>query len=710
MALEQITFNIGAFNDADASGNNYFAGKIYEVFNTNDTLADIYSDAAGANPINQDGISNKSNSSGEVAFYIDKGSYYIVVDGYRRDFQTSIKGLDIINDTSQTYDFESVDDFKSSGILFPDGKQIRLRDRYATYTKHSKAGAGASNDIDIIESSTVDQSLVFNDINGGIVSVRQMGIVGDGVTDDTAALSHALNNYSKVVGVKLKTARLTSPIIIESPVIFDLCRMSVVGESVGDSNPWFYIRSSDVIIENGDIGDGAIEYAKAIVIGDYGDAELFFRNIKIRNNRFKMNRLYTTQAVVSGHGRVFELTIEKNRFESTYTYTDSPTNANTAENNVAAIFMQNGFPGLVGLGQDANQDWNITKNRCIGFPYLFNNQSTGVTSGVKIVGNLTTEAMMGLRVYHIYDCIVDKNIWRNCIDTQHVWQRTTFTKNKFTKCGQLTPFNRSCFKVEAGTSLNISGNEMRESLGDAAIIDGGNSDFSYGPNNIHYKSGGVGLRVRAPGEYPGQITGLGIAGNRFVENADEAIVVEVASAIRGLTISGNVMAANGLNNVGDVAAILFNNPNNFAINDAQVAFNTIRNNDVVGGIQTAKTKWAVKHNAPGVAYAEILVTKNITTTELLVEDTRTGGTGVCTAYDNFVTDITDPQLVGWVWSRNYNRTDIQIQNNRTSAAVIGVLTPLYLGEEVFSTSEQNWYKGIGASLGPWTNADWKLMT
>lgn len=90
MALEQITFNIAAFNDADAGGNNYYAGIIYEVFNLNDTLADIYSDSTGANPINQDGISNVSSSKGMVKFYIDKGAYYAVTEGERLDIDTNV--------------------------------------------------------------------------------------------------------------------------------------------------------------------------------------------------------------------------------------------------------------------------------------------------------------------------------------------------------------------------------------------------------------------------------------------------------------------------------------------------------------------------------------------------------------------------------------------------------------------------------------------
>ena len=94
MALDRIKFNIASFNDADAGGNNYYAGIIYEVFNSNDTLADIYSDAAGSSQINQNGIDNISNSSGECIFYIDSGSYYIKLGSKTESFTVSISDGD----------------------------------------------------------------------------------------------------------------------------------------------------------------------------------------------------------------------------------------------------------------------------------------------------------------------------------------------------------------------------------------------------------------------------------------------------------------------------------------------------------------------------------------------------------------------------------------------------------------------------------------
>lgn len=125
MALEQITFNIGAFNDADASGNNYFAGEVYEVFNTDNTLADIFSDAGGLTPINQDGISNKSNASGEVIFYIGAGSYYVLSGGKRRDFKSQ-------TDINSRYNPDTLQDaINYTGWVTEGGEVFTVKEREA---------------------------------------------------------------------------------------------------------------------------------------------------------------------------------------------------------------------------------------------------------------------------------------------------------------------------------------------------------------------------------------------------------------------------------------------------------------------------------------------------------------------------------------------------------------------------------------------------
>ena len=93
--------------------------------------------------------------------------------------------LDLINDLSQTYIFDTVALFKSSLIVFPDGKTIHLNDRDADFIKIT--GTGTANTFNIIASTSVNQSI--NLIVGDSVNVTQWGAIADGVggTDNTGA-------------------------------------------------------------------------------------------------------------------------------------------------------------------------------------------------------------------------------------------------------------------------------------------------------------------------------------------------------------------------------------------------------------------------------------------------------------------------------------------------------------------------------------------
>lgn len=160
MALEQMTFNVGAFTDGLAGGNNYVAGQVFEVFNTNDTLANIFSDAAGTIPINQDGISNVSNSDGEVNFYILEGIYYLTVNTKRRDFNAGFAGK-LINDLSQAY--IATDLAEVAGITFPDGKILNIKSR------------NAENDWLVTSSGTADELSIISAGGGKVATIQQRG-------------------------------------------------------------------------------------------------------------------------------------------------------------------------------------------------------------------------------------------------------------------------------------------------------------------------------------------------------------------------------------------------------------------------------------------------------------------------------------------------------------------------------------------------------
>ena len=67
-----------------------YANEVYEVRKTSDnSLATIYSDAAGTIEIVQNGIDNKSGSDGVVEFYVADGDYYAVSQGESNNFSVA---------------------------------------------------------------------------------------------------------------------------------------------------------------------------------------------------------------------------------------------------------------------------------------------------------------------------------------------------------------------------------------------------------------------------------------------------------------------------------------------------------------------------------------------------------------------------------------------------------------------------------------------
>ena len=81
MALQPQSISAAAFNDNDAGGNNYFAGKAIYIHEVDGSYASIYSDSGGANLIAQNGINNVTASNGVFTFSINGGEYYAQSDG-----------------------------------------------------------------------------------------------------------------------------------------------------------------------------------------------------------------------------------------------------------------------------------------------------------------------------------------------------------------------------------------------------------------------------------------------------------------------------------------------------------------------------------------------------------------------------------------------------------------------------------------------------
>ncbi len=516
-------------------------------------------------------------------------------------------------------------------------------------------------------------------------------VEGDGIADDTTALAEALT-HKNVVGSSDLTIRTTSSIDINNELDLNMAGATLLGETTADASPWLYIKSDSVQIYNGKFGDGTIA-GKPIVIGDYSMPDNFRRNYDIYNNLFNVGALSTNKAVISGVGRCFEVRIRNNRFES----------GAVLSGNVSAIFMQLSNASVDSTTQLA---WRIEGNTSIGFPYFFNNYSSAYCGNVIISKNTIRDGVEALRPYHIHDCLVSENIIDNCSGQIYIWQRCNFINNVVQGCGD----GIAAIKLEAPTSTTFSGNSIRNSSGVGVVIDGGNSSFSFVNNNI-YNSSGDGLLIDPTYAFGGQVRGLEIRGNRITENVGHAIKIKVTSALRTLTIAENYISGNGKGSASAVAAVYVDTSDNLEISRLIINGNIIQNNDTSGGIQNANTQYGLWFDGGTSFSSTYLFANNICYAVTAIEDDRTAGGGVGMVVNNYVQSLPDPSIWGLsFWDGNYTETASQRAHRRNNGTPVGVLTPLYLGEEVFDTSGQNWYKSVGGSLGPWTSSNWKQVT
>ncbi len=201
------TYNNSIVVKFDTKDNgNSGAGKLVTVFNEGTVIkADLFD-------LNQQPLANPvtADESGNYTFDIADGVYDLHID-YGLPTKTSILSepisdpaiLSLINDITQTYDFDTLALMKSSTISFPDNKRIHVIDIGTDYVKIT--GTGTANESTIYASDTLDASfeLVFTDIESVPFSFNNDDPFLDNdvwnVIQSTASVGQAVNLSSGTV-------------------------------------------------------------------------------------------------------------------------------------------------------------------------------------------------------------------------------------------------------------------------------------------------------------------------------------------------------------------------------------------------------------------------------------------------------------------------------------------------------------------------------
>lgn len=198
--------------DDDTTGNAASGVPVTVRINSSQALASIFDvdDIAIGNPLTTD-------SNGNYAFKAADNIYDVIVSEGTAN-EVKIEKVEIaeiptapilINDLSQTYNFATVAAYKAFTTSFPDGKQIKLLDRNAIFTKIT--GTGTASTFDIIANNTLSESISIN-IKDNTIDLDSWGA---GTTDDSALFNYVLNNLNgrKISGTPFKTYTIESAII-----------------------------------------------------------------------------------------------------------------------------------------------------------------------------------------------------------------------------------------------------------------------------------------------------------------------------------------------------------------------------------------------------------------------------------------------------------------------------------------------------------------
>lgn len=197
-------------------------GDVYEVRKvSDDSLATIYTDKEGINPIAQDGTSNVSGSDGVIEFYIADGDYYVTVNSVKSSFEA--KKLKV---------FKTIAEAKSATYLSKYAEDTRIK--WQGY--YAQSDGGSNWGLLKFGPHTEDGGYIFSidantyieaNLKGRSVNVHKFGARGDNSTSDLSPLQAAINyvndNSSADTRGKVSTNQGSAYLIDDDLQLHDVC-------------------------------------------------------------------------------------------------------------------------------------------------------------------------------------------------------------------------------------------------------------------------------------------------------------------------------------------------------------------------------------------------------------------------------------------------------------------------------------------------------
>lgn len=408
MALEQITFNLGALDDAANSGKNYVAGQVFEVFNIDDTYADIFADSAGTIPIDQSGIQNISNSDGECKFFIDKGFYNIKSGGKARQLNANF-----------SFEFETVSDaVNAKFISLLEGRRVFIAERGAYFNVVLTSSLSGNGD-GIDELTSVSNPLYGLEIeNESIIYIDKLGA---GTADDASIINRAQDLADG------------KPIIYSANKTYTASQITIKGRS-------FHLSSNFFSAENGTYTKPRLKRADGTNVDFFkyeslNDEPFFMVGLQLDGN--KDNNTDGSGLVVSNQRSMIKECGIHNFNKDGITIEDngSALVEIRIQNNMISY---NGRDGIRNNGTNST-DHHIVENE------IFRNDGRGIYS-------LFNTFNWAVRLNHLYANGLESIRAEDCI-------RTKIQNNKSDNVGRLATYNISGIYIS--TNNGFTGNQIQ---------------------------------------------------------------------------------------------------------------------------------------------------------------------------------------------------------------------------------------------------------
>lgn len=159
----------------------------------------------------------KTATQGQTVFTLTTMSYIPGIN----NLSVFVDGVNQVNGTAYT-------ETSPTTVTFSQGLHAGAIVKFST-VRTLTSGESGSDAIQFLQSGTGAQARSVQNKLRDVVSVKDFGATGDGVTDDTAAIQAALNSGAEKIHVPKGTYLFTPPLAV------NFSDISLVGEGIGDS-------------------------------------------------------------------------------------------------------------------------------------------------------------------------------------------------------------------------------------------------------------------------------------------------------------------------------------------------------------------------------------------------------------------------------------------------------------------------------------------